>query len=57
MPIGNWQRARGISSLETKSLSPIALPQRWQKKTKGRLATGDPEFKQVEKEIEIMWLL
>jgi hypothetical protein len=33
----DWElaRARGISSLETKSLSPIALPQRWQKKRKG----------------------
>jgi predicted nucleic acid-binding protein len=54
----DWELAKsaGYLSLETKCRSPLALRPRCAKQTKAHLATGDPEFKQVEQEITISWL-
>jgi ribonuclease VapC len=55
----DWELAKSAGHFKSRNKKSFAdcFAAALAKKTKGRLATGDPEFKQVEKEIEIMWLL
>jgi hypothetical protein len=54
-PTGSWPTALPILRRGSKSVWRTLLPQHWRKKN-AELVTGDPEFKPLEKEIEISWL-